>query len=117
MTNFVVMTQGLENYGAHAESGAFADNNHYWKFKGGTTYIVSDVEREQDAVAFVMAAFSENGIGWKEFPTHWESENEWLMGMADDDQDYQDFKQEHALRVSPKTGNWSHAYKKKKEVA
>jgi hypothetical protein len=39
------------------------------------------------------------------------------MGMADDDQDYQDFKQEHALRVSPKTGNWTHAYKKKKEVA
>jgi hypothetical protein len=115
--NIVVHTQGIENYGAHAESGKFDDNQHYWKFKGGTTYVVSDVDREQDAVAFVMAAFSENGIGWKEFPTHWESENEWLMGMADDDQDYQDFKQEHALRVSPITGNWTHAYKKKKEVA
>ena len=79
MTNFVVMTQGLENYGAHAESGAFADNNHYWKFKGGTTYIVSDVEREQDAVAFVMAAFSENGIGWKEFPCHWHDERLFLF--------------------------------------
>ena len=81
MTKFVVITQGLENYGAHAESGAFADNNHYWKFKGGTTYIVSDVEREQDAVAFVMAAFSENGIGWKEFPTTVVDLEEWKSDL------------------------------------
>ena len=113
MTNFVVMTQGLENYGAHAESGAFADNNHYWKFKGGTTYIVSDVELEQDAVAFVMAAFSENGIGWKEFPCHWETEADWLAGMADDDQDYQDFQKETAYKVSPTTGNKTTRYKER----
>lgn len=113
MTKFVVITQGLENYGAHAESGAFADNNHYWKFKGGTTYIVSDVEREQDAVAFVMAAFSENGIGWKEFPCHWETESDWLEGMADDEQDYQDYKQESAYCVSPKTGKDTAPYKQK----
>ena len=113
MTNFVVMTQGLENYGAHAESGAFADNNHYWKFKGGSTYIVSDVEREQDAVAFVMAAFSENGIGWKEFPCHWSTESDWLEDMADDEQDYQDFQQETAYKVSPTTGNKTTRYKER----
>jgi len=65
--NIVVHTQGIENYGAHAESGKFEDNQHYWKFKGGTTYVVSDVDREQDAVAFVMAAFSENGMAGKSF--------------------------------------------------
>ena len=69
MTKFVVHTQGLENYGAHCEGGQFSSGNAYWKFKGGSTYIVSDVDREQDAIAFVMAAFSENGIGWKEYPS------------------------------------------------
>ena len=55
MTNFAIHTQTLENYGAHSESGKYSDGNAYWKFKSGTTYIVSDVERLQDAVAFVMA--------------------------------------------------------------
>ena len=50
----VIQTQFKENYGAHDWDGP--DNNHYWKFKGGSTYIVSDVEREQDAVAFVRRA-------------------------------------------------------------
>ena len=113
MTNFVVMTQGLENYGAHAESGAFADNNHYWKFKGGTTYIVSDVEREQDAVAFVMAAFSDNGLGWKEFPVEWETEADWLEKLEEDDADYRQFKMECAYKVSPQTGSKRAAYKER----
>ena len=104
MTNFAIHTQTLENYGAHSESGKYSDGNAYWKFKSGTTYIVSDVERLQDAVAFVMAAFSENGIGWKEFPCHYETEEEWLAGMAGDDEDYQQFQKETARCVSPKTG-------------
>ena len=37
---FVVHTQTLENYGAHSESGKFADGQTYWKFKGGDTYVV-----------------------------------------------------------------------------
>ena len=83
MTNFAIHTQTLENYGAHSESGKYSDGNAYWKFKSGTTYIVSDVERLQDAVAFVMAAFSENGIGWKEFPCHYETGGSgWLAWPA-----------------------------------
>ena len=113
MTNFVIHTQTLENYGAHAEDGKFSSNNHYWKFKPGTAYIVSDVDRIQDAVAFVMAAFSDNGIGWKEFPCHYETEAEWLAGMADDEQDYQDFQKESAQRVSPTTGSKTTRYKEK----
>ena len=85
---FAIHTQTLENYGAHAESGKYSDGNAYWMFKSGTTYIVSDVERIQDAAAVVMAAFSENGIGWKEFPCHYETEGEWLAGMAGDDEEY-----------------------------
>ena len=110
---FIVHTQTIENYGAHADSGRFEDGHSYWKFKGGSTYIVSDVEREQDAVAFVMAAFSVNDIGWKEFPCHWETEADWLAGMADDEQDYQDFQQETAYKVSPTTGNKTTRYKER----
>ena len=113
MTKFAIHTQTLENYGAHSEDGKFSSDNHYWKFKPGTTYIVSDVDRMQDAVAFVMAAFSENGIGWKEFPCHYETEAEWLAGMADDEQDYQDFQKESAQRVSPTTGSKTTRYKEK----
>ncbi len=101
---FVVHTQTLENYGAHSEDGLYSSGNAYWKFKGGSTYIVSDVEREQDATAFVMAAFSENGIGWKEYPAEVQTLDEWLADMANDDPDYQEFKKEIALQVSPKTG-------------
>jgi len=111
--NIVVHTQGIENYGAHCEDGKFSSGNASWKFKGGTTYIVQDVDREQDAVAFVMAAFSENGIGWKEFPCHWSTESDWLEDMADDEQDYQDYKQEGAYCVSPKTGKKTSPYKQK----
>ena len=101
---FVIHTQTLENYGAHAESGKYSDGNAYWKFKPGTTYIVSDCERVQDAAAFVMAAFSENSVGWKEFPCEYQTELEWLESMEEDSEDYQAFQKEVAVNVSPKTG-------------
>lgn len=101
---FAVHTQVLENYGAHCEDGLYASGNAYWKFKGGSTYIVDDVDSMQNATAFVMAAFSENGIGYKEYPADVQTVEEWLADMADDDEDYQAFKKETALMVSPKTG-------------
>ena len=51
--NYAIHTQHLENYGAHAEDGKFSSGNAYWKMKGGVTYIVSGLDRVQDAVAFV----------------------------------------------------------------
>ena len=73
---FVVHTQVIENYGAHAENGKHEDGNAYWKFKGGDTYVVENAERVQDAVAAVMAYVS-NDISWKEFPVKWESYASW----------------------------------------
>ena len=72
METFFVTTQTLENYGFHCESGKFADNHAYWKFKNGSDYIITGVDRLQDAVAFVAAITMENGIGYKEFPCHFE---------------------------------------------
>jgi hypothetical protein len=102
--NYAIHTQHLENYGAHAEDGKFSSGNAYWKMKGGDTYIVSGLDRVQDAVAFVMAAFSDNSLHWKEFPVEWETEEEWLAKLEEDDEEYREFKLECAYRVSPQTG-------------
>ena len=103
MQNFVITTQFLENYGAHSESGKFADGNAYWKMKGGSDYLVQDLDRVQDAVAFVAAIAIENGIGAKEFPIEWQTEAEWISKLPEDE-DYRDFLKEQVLVVSPKRG-------------
>jgi len=73
---YVVHTQAMENYGAHAENGKWQDGNAYWKFKGGDTYIVEGTERVQDAVAAVIAYVHQN-VAWKEFPVKWEDYTSW----------------------------------------
>ena len=90
METFLVTTQTLENYGAHCESGKFADNHAHWKFKAGSDYIITGLDRLQDAVAFVAAITMENGIGYKEFPCHFEQvphdyQTEYEMAQLDQD--------------------------------
>ena len=111
MQNFVVRTQILENYGAHCEDGTYSRGQHYWKMKGGSDFLVQDLDRIQDAVAFVMAAFSENCIGAKEFPVEWMTEQEWIDQLPDDE-DYRDFLKEQVLVVSPAAGrtNFTRGY-------
>ena len=103
MQNFIVRTQILENYGAHCEDGKFTSNNHYWKAKGGTDYLVTGLDRYQDAFAFVMAAFSENNLSFKEFPVECITEEEWVAQLPDD-AEYRDFLKEQVIVVSPSTG-------------
>ena len=103
---YIVSTQVLENYGAHSESGKFADGQNYWKFKGGSEYLVEDLDREQDAVAFVAALVMENGIGWKEYPCHGQTVTEWANELPDDAGEVQscrDYYLSRVIRVSPKT--------------
>ena len=103
MAKFVIKTQTLENYGAHDQDGKFSSGNAYWKFKGGNDYIVSDCDTLQNAVAFVMAAFSEDTLGFKEFPSEFLTMDEWKDQLADLDDDYRDFIIKHARSVSPLT--------------
>ena len=101
---FIVTTQTIENYGAHAESGKFADGENYWKFKGGSTYLVEDLDREQDAVAFVAALVMENGIGYKEYPSAVMTVQEWAADLPDDAGEMQssrDYYLSQVKRVSP----------------
>ena len=103
MQNFVIRTQTLENYGAHSDSGRFSDGTAYWKMKGGSDYLVRDLDRPLDAMAFVMAAFGENEIGYKEFPVEWMTEQEWINQLPND-AEYRDFLKESVIVVSPKRG-------------
>ena len=103
MTKFIVSTQGLENYGAHCEDGKFKSGNAYWKFKSGTDYEVSGLERPQDAMAFVASFGMDNGIGWKEFPTEVQTVEEWEAQFHSDfDTEYLDFKREYLVEVDPR---------------
>ena len=100
---FVVTTQFLENYGAHCEDGKFSSGNAYWKMKGGTDYIVSGLDRIQDAVAFVAAKEMHNSISAKEFPVEWQTYDEWFAKLPEDE-DYREFLLEQAREVSPIRG-------------
>lgn len=101
---FIVTTQVLENYGAHAEDGKYSSNNSYWKMKGGTDYLVEDLQRSQDAMAFVMAAFSYNDLAYKEFPIDVIPYVEWKTSLRDLDEDHRNFILKNVYVVSPKTG-------------
>ena len=96
MAAYVVTTQVLENYGSHDEDGKFASGNAYWKFKGGTDYIVTGVDRPADAMAFIMAVFSSDCLSFKEFPTDVQRVNEWKLP---DDEDYRQHILDMAIRV------------------
>ena len=64
---YTITTQAWENYGAHNESGKFKDGRSYWKFKCGMQYVVTGVDRLQDAVAFIVSVVTHNSIFYKEF--------------------------------------------------
>lgn len=98
---YVVSTQFLENYGAHCEDGKFSSGNAYWKMKGGTDYIVSGLDRIQDAIAFVAAKAMHNSIGAKEFPVEWKTYAEWLVNLPEDDE-YREFLMEQAVELDPR---------------
>lgn len=101
MAKFVITTQFLENYGAHDEDGRFANGNAYWKMKGGCDYIVTGLDRIQDAVAFVAATRIENCISHKEFPTDWKTYDQWLADLPEDE-DYREFILEQAIETDPR---------------
>ena len=105
MTRFIVETQILENYGSHEGEGTHAKGESYWKCKGGNTFLVHGCERSADAMAFVMAAFSENNIYFKEFPVSVTTFDEYLeetLGAMSDRT--REFYESQIMVISPDTG-------------
>ena len=77
--------------------------------------MVSGLDRLQDAVAFVAAISMENDIGWKEFPCHYTTYDEWMAELADDSEEYRNYQMESAKHVDPNIHpNCTH---KKREAA
>ena len=112
---FIVHTQTIENYGAHADSGRFEDGHSYWKFKGGDTYLVEDLDREQDAMAFVAALVMENGIAYKEYPSAIRTVQEWAADLPNDGgepQSTRDYYLSQVKRVSPISNKRRHTASK-----
>ena len=93
---FHVRTQVLENYG----TGRFQDGEAYWKMKGGEDYIISGVDRIQDAVAFVAAMVTMNSLVYKEFPAAWNEVGEdWETEFEQDQREYDGGIQFPAKRI------------------
>ena len=44
MLNPIIQTQYKENYAAHNEDYVHGVSESYWKFKGGSTYLITDVD-------------------------------------------------------------------------
>ena len=81
--SYVVTTQVMENYGAHDGDGRFKSGNAYWKFKGGTDYHVTGLDRLQDAVAFIQAYAGEDNISYKEFVSSYKPYGEWVLTASE----------------------------------
>lgn len=97
---YAVHTQLLENYNLEAEVEAQC----FWKFKGGTTFIVL-TERMQDAVALVqrhlIVEAQKNGFDYfRQFPVSWEKYNEWVNKLNLESEDYRKFELNKAVRLN-----------------
>jgi len=104
---YIVSTQLIENYGSHAEEGSFKSGTNSWKMKGGSDYLVEDLGREADALAFVMAAFGSNDLYYKEYPVGVRPLEDWVdeQRINLDDGWSKDYLLSQLKFVSPKTGN------------
>ena len=92
---FVISTQYLENYNCDNPG----EGEDYFKFKGGSDYIVSGFDRVQDAVVFVLDNHCYNNVGCKEFPSVWGTYEEWAAKLPEDPE-YRAFILETAREVS-----------------
>lgn len=72
--SIVVELQYVENYGAHewVEGESEGECPQRWKFKGGKTILVHNVEREATALALVMDRFCYSNYRAKQFIVDWQ---------------------------------------------
>ena len=77
MLNLIIQTQYKENYAAHNEDYVHGVSESYWKFKGGSTYLITDVDFLNteylqglvDATAFIHSYENEAAM---EYVLDWE---------------------------------------------
>jgi len=91
---FVISTQYLENYNCDNPG----EGDDYFKFKGGSDYVVSGFDRIQDATVFVLDTKCFNNDMCKEFPASWHTYDEWLANLPEDPE-YREFLIDSARTV------------------
>ena len=62
--NVLIHTQSLENYGHESDT-------QWWKFKGGSTILVTGCDKIANAVAFVMKHESVVNDAYMSIPVEW----------------------------------------------
>lgn len=92
MKTWIVLTQHLENYGAHDGS----DDKHYWKPKGGANYRVKldDHSRSYDAIAVVAAKKCSADHHFVEFPQTAIAESQFIESIKEDGEEFQRYTME-----------------------
>ena len=92
MSDFVISTQYLENYGAHVDDGKFETGKYHYKFKPGEDFLVRGFDRIQDAVAYIAEKYcSVDSPAGKEFPRKWRNYDDWMAELAEHDEEYRQF--------------------------
>ena len=78
MSTFVVHCQALEDYGHTQE---------WFKFKSGSTVVVENCDKLENAIAFVAKHHCnmDSGSPWLSFPCSWSTEAEWMASLPDDE--------------------------------
>ena len=67
MLNLIIQTQYKENYAAHNEDYVHGVSESYWKFKGGSSYLITDID-------FINTEYLENLVSETAFIHSYENE-------------------------------------------
>jgi len=103
---YAIHTQYMTNSGAYSQSGEGEEDTNHWKCQMGNTYIVSNIARLSDAIAYVAKMYTVTGSPhFMEFVTSWQTEEEWHEVITHDDNcpEYSDFMKSEAIHC----GSWS----------
>ena len=106
---YAIHTQYMTNSGSagqYSPSDVEEGESNYWKCQMGSTYIVSDIARLSDAIAYVAKMYTTTASPhFMEFVTSWQTEEEWHEVITRDENcpRYSDFLKSEAIHC----GGWS----------
>ena len=90
MLNLIIQTQYKENYAAHDEDYVHGVSEPYWKFKGGSSYLITDIdflntEYLEGLIEETKFLHSYENAGSMEYVLNWEliDENDVSNHMSD----------------------------------
>jgi len=121
MLNLIIQTQYKENYAAHDEDYVHGVSEAYWKFKGGSSYLITDIDFINteylqglvDETAFIHSYENEGSM---EYVLNWEliDENDLSEHIAEWESPYILEKNDEGNWTSKKTEeNGDYGYMRK----